>query len=111
MKNSKLLNKLQSQNKDNCLFHTNFQKTLSQNNMENKMNDVWEVFWSISIGKIDFETFANIQASSATDAVCKFIQLYNTIGDNIDWEKQVFRAEKNHTYFLFIHENGKLRRI
>lgn len=71
----------------------------------------WEVSWSTSIGSIDFETTAVIEAASATDAVTKFIQLYNTLGDRIDWEKQTFRAEKNFTYFLFVYEQGKLRRV
>lgn len=72
--------------------------------------NLWEVSWSYPIGSIDFETTAMLEAVSATDAVTKFIQLLNT--ELIyDWNKQTFRAEKNHTYFLFILENGRLRRI
>jgi len=71
----------------------------------------WEVSWSTSLGGQDFDVTSLIEAASATDAVTKFIQLFNTIGDNIDWEHQTFRAEKNHTFFLFTLENGRLRRI
>ena len=73
--------------------------------------NMWEVSWSQSVGNIDFETTSIIEAVSATDAVVKFIQLFNTTANNIDWEKQIFRAEKNYTFFLFIYENGGLRRI
>lgn len=74
-------------------------------------NNMWEVSWSQSIGNIDFETTSLLEAVSATDAVTKFIQLFNTSADNFNWEKQIFRAEKNYTFFLFRYEDGKLRRI
>ena len=75
------------------------------------MKNMWEVSWSQSIGNIDFETTCLLEAVSATDAVTKFIQLFTTSADNLNWEKQIFRAEKNHTFFLFRYENGSLRRV
>lgn len=74
------------------------------------MNNIWEVSWSYPLGNVDFETTTLLEAVTATDAVTKFIKLLET-HYNFESNKQVFRAEKNHTYFLFIHENGKLRRI
>lgn len=74
------------------------------------MNNIWEVSWSYPLGNVDFETTTLLEAVTATDAVTKFIKLLET-HYNFESDKQVFRAEKNHTYFLFIHENGKLRRI
>jgi len=71
----------------------------------------WEISWSFSIGQIDFETTAVMNAVTATDAVTKFIQLMATEFPEYNWEKQIFRAEKNYTCFLFILEKGKLRRL
>ena len=74
------------------------------------MKNMWEVSWSFPIGSVDFETTTLLEAVTATDAVTKFIKLLETHYD-FDSNKQIFRAEKNHTFFLFILENGKLRRI
>lgn len=71
-------------------------------------SNIWNVSWSRSKYGTDIETNADIEALSATDAVRGFILLFP---EQSSWEKQMFRAEKNHTYFLFIWENNKLRRI
>lgn len=71
-------------------------------------SNTWNVTWSRSKYGTDIETNADIEALSATDAVRGFILLFP---EQPSWEKQMFRAEKNHTYFLFIWENNKLRRI
>lgn len=72
--------------------------------------NLWEVSWFFPLGSVDFETTSMLEAATATDAVVKFIRLLET-HYNFDAEKQTFRAEKNHTYFVFIYENGSLRRV
>lgn len=71
-------------------------------------SNIWNVTWSRSKYGTDIETNADVEALSATDAVRSFILLFP---EQQSWEKHIFRAEKNHTYFLFIWEDNKLRRI
>lgn len=72
------------------------------------MHNIWTVSWSRSKNGVDIETTADIESDSATDSVRSFMLLFP---EQHSWEKQVIRTEKNHTYFLFIIEKTKLRRI
>jgi hypothetical protein len=71
----------------------------------------WTVIWSYSINEVDFEMNSNIVADNATQAVKKFMCLLLKKFPELSFEEQEFRAEKNHSFFVFRIKNNIMQRI
>lgn len=81
-----------------------------------KPNNIWSVTWSRSTPSeidieinaiIELQVMSDIEADSATKAIRKFMYLF----PDVNWNKQMLRAEKNKTYFVFTVEDNILRRL